>query len=113
MASTSNQGASYLLYAIAAPIIGGVSVFGGPVFRADDRVFRGVKLPREFYKVIAFVEGGKLKARAFLLTQNLDQLEALDLDRSEILDTIQRITTMSDDHDDVLVARFGGSIGEA
>lgn len=29
MASTSNQGASYLLYAIAAPIIGGVSVFGG------------------------------------------------------------------------------------
>jgi simple sugar transport system permease protein/ribose transport system permease protein len=29
MAITSNQGASYLLYAIAAPIIGGVSVFGG------------------------------------------------------------------------------------
>ena len=28
MASTSNQGASYLLYAIAASIIGGVSVFG-------------------------------------------------------------------------------------
>ncbi|NWA02340.1 ABC transporter permease [Pseudomonas gingeri] len=29
MAITSSQGASYLLYAIAAPIIGGVSVFGG------------------------------------------------------------------------------------
>ena len=29
MAVTSNQGSSYLLYAIAAPIIGGVSVFGG------------------------------------------------------------------------------------
>ncbi|EOA02901.1 ABC transporter permease [Herbaspirillum sp. BH-1] len=29
IAITSNQGASYLLYAIAAPIIGGVSVFGG------------------------------------------------------------------------------------
>lgn len=28
-AITSNQGSSYLLYAIAAPIIGGVSVFGG------------------------------------------------------------------------------------
>ncbi len=28
MAITSNQGGSYLLYAIAAPIIGGVSVFG-------------------------------------------------------------------------------------
>ena len=29
MAITSNQGSSYLLYAIAAPIIGGISVFGG------------------------------------------------------------------------------------
>lgn len=29
MAITSNQGSSYLLYAIAAPIIGGVSVVGG------------------------------------------------------------------------------------
>jgi ribose/xylose/arabinose/galactoside ABC-type transport system permease subunit len=29
MAITSDQGSSYLLYAIAAPIIGGVSVFGG------------------------------------------------------------------------------------
>lgn len=29
MAITSSQGSSYLLYAIAAPIIGGVSVFGG------------------------------------------------------------------------------------
>ncbi|MEV0182884.1 hypothetical protein AB0I54_26810 [Streptomyces sp. NPDC050625] len=31
-------------------------------------------------KVIAFVERGELKAKAFLLTQSLDQLEALDLD---------------------------------
>ena len=29
MAITSNQGEGFLLYAIAAPIIGGVSVFGG------------------------------------------------------------------------------------
>lgn len=29
MAITSSQGSSYLLYAIAAPIIGGISVFGG------------------------------------------------------------------------------------
>jgi len=35
----------------------------------------------------------------------------LDLDRSEILDLIRRITTYSDEHDDVLVARFGGSLG--
>lgn len=56
-----------------------MSVFGGPVFRNDDRVFRGVKIPREFYKVIIFVEAGLLKAKAFILTQNLDELELLDL----------------------------------
>ncbi|NEA65349.1 DNA/RNA non-specific endonuclease [Streptomyces sp. SID12488] len=56
-----------------------VSVFGGPVFQDDDHVYRGVKIPREFWKVIAFVEHGELKAKAFLLTQDLDQLEALDL----------------------------------
>lgn len=57
-----------------------VSVFGGPVFHEDDWEFRGVKLPREFWKVIVFIEGQKLKAKGFLLTQNLDELEAFDLD---------------------------------
>ena len=61
-----------------------VSVFGGPVFAADDRVYRGVRLPREYWKVLAFREGGALKARAFLLTQSLDQLEALDLDEFRV-----------------------------
>jgi len=36
----------------------------------------------------------------------------LDLDRSEISDLIVRVTTYADDHDDVLVARFGGTMGE-
>ncbi|MGW4912022.1 DNA/RNA non-specific endonuclease [Streptomyces sp. NPDC004270] len=61
-----------------------VSVFGGPVLQDDDRVYRDVKVPREFWKVIAFVERGELKAKAFLLTQNLDQLEALDLDEFRV-----------------------------
>jgi endonuclease G, mitochondrial len=61
-----------------------VSLFGGPVFRENDREFRGVKLPREFWKVIAFIEGQKLKAKAFLLTQNLDELELFDLDEFKI-----------------------------
>ncbi|GAB3708908.1 DNA/RNA non-specific endonuclease [Mariniluteicoccus flavus] len=56
-----------------------ISCIGGPVLGPDDRDYRGVRLPREFWKVIAFVEGEKLKARAFLLTQNLDRLETLDL----------------------------------
>jgi endonuclease G, mitochondrial len=57
-----------------------VSVIGGPIFNDDDREFRDVRIPREFFKVIAFVEGGQLKAKGFLLTQNLDELEALELD---------------------------------
>ncbi|MEK7832352.1 MAG: DNA/RNA non-specific endonuclease, partial [Acidobacteriota bacterium] len=60
------------------------SVFGGPVFRTDDRVFRGVKIPREFFKVLAYVENGKLEARAFLLTQSLNQLEVLDLNQFRV-----------------------------
>lgn len=31
-----------------------VSLIGGPVFHEDDREFRGVRIPREFWKVIAF-----------------------------------------------------------
>ncbi|MFI2437237.1 DNA/RNA non-specific endonuclease [Streptomyces sp. NPDC018693] len=61
-----------------------ISVFGGPVFQDDDRVFRGERIPREFFKVIVFTENGELKARAFLLTQNLDQLEALELDEFRV-----------------------------
>jgi len=61
-----------------------VSVFGGPIFHEDDRVFRGVKIPREFFKALAYVENGKLEARAFLLTQSLNQLEVLDLNQFRV-----------------------------
>ena len=43
-----------------------------------------MKLPREFWKVIVFVEGEKLKAKGFLLTQNLDDLEVLELDQFKV-----------------------------
>ena len=61
-----------------------VSVYGGPVFNADDREFRGVPIPREFWKAIAFVESGTLKTSAFMLTQNLDHMELLDLDEFRV-----------------------------
>jgi endonuclease G, mitochondrial len=61
-----------------------VSLYGGPVFRDDDRNFMDVKLPREFWKVIMFVEDGKLKAKGFLLAQNLDQLKAFELDAFKV-----------------------------
>jgi endonuclease G len=53
------------------------SVFAGPVFRPDDRLYRGVALPSEYWKLLVFLEDGVLKARAFLLTQDLDQLRAV------------------------------------
>jgi endonuclease G len=63
-----------------------VTVFGGPVFNSDDRVFRAVKIPREFFKVIIFEEDGTLKSKGFILTQNLDQLEALDLNEFKVFE---------------------------
>ncbi|MEU0671209.1 DNA/RNA non-specific endonuclease [Streptomyces lavendulocolor] len=61
-----------------------VSVFGGPVLHDDDRLFRGVRIPREFWKVLVFSEGGTLKCKAFLLTQSLDVTEALELDEFRV-----------------------------
>jgi endonuclease G len=61
-----------------------VSAMAGPVFHSDDRTFRDVRIPREFWKVLAFVEDGRLKAKGFLLTQNLDELEALELDEFRV-----------------------------
>ncbi|WP_204263753.1 DNA/RNA non-specific endonuclease [Geodermatophilus normandii] len=61
-----------------------VSVFGGPVLAADDRVYRGVRIPREYWKVLAFREAGALRARAFLLTQSLDDLAVLHLDEFRV-----------------------------
>lgn len=43
----------------------------------------------------------------------LNERTTLDLDRSEVRETIRRVTTYADDHDDALVATFGGRMGEA
>jgi endonuclease G len=47
-------------------------------------VYRGVPLPREYWKILTFIEDGQLKSRGFLLTQNLNQLEALELDEFRV-----------------------------
>jgi endonuclease G len=51
-----------------------ISVFGGPVFKDTDFPYKDVLVPRSFWKVIAYVEQGELKAKAYVLTQ--DDLEA-------------------------------------
>ena len=42
----------------------------------------------------------------------VSERSTLDIDRSEVADMIRRVTTYADDHDDALVARFGGRLGE-
>jgi len=61
-----------------------VSVIAGPVFRESDPEHRGVGIPREYWKLIAYGDtaDNRFKVRAFVLTQNdlLHDLEALTLD---------------------------------
>lgn len=46
------------------------SVFTGPVFAPDDDLYRGVQLPRQFWKVAAMVkDDGTLSATGYLLSQ--------------------------------------------
>jgi endonuclease G, mitochondrial len=51
-----------------------LSVFGGPIFKESDFPYKGILVPRSFWKVIAYVELGELKAAAYVLTQ--DDLES-------------------------------------
>lgn len=51
-----------------------ISVFSGPEFKDNDFRYREILVPRSFWKLIAYVEDGKLKASAYMLTQ--DDLEA-------------------------------------
>lgn len=47
-----------------------VNVFSGPVLADDDDVYKGVKLPRQFWKVVTIVKAsGALSATAYLLSQ--------------------------------------------
>ena len=47
-----------------------VNVFTGPVFAADDDQYRGIQLPRQFWKVVAMIkQPGDLSVTAYLLSQ--------------------------------------------
>ena len=55
-----------------------VSVFSGPVFREDDRVYRGVSIPSAYWKVVAFLsDKGLPSATAYLIDQTRE-LSALE-----------------------------------
>ncbi|RKQ84798.1 endonuclease G [Solirubrobacter pauli] len=59
-----------------------LSVVGGPVFKPDDHRYRGVLVPRSYWKVIGYVEAGTLHAKAYVLTQDdlENKLESLGLE---------------------------------
>ncbi|WP_456785794.1 DNA/RNA non-specific endonuclease [Cellulomonas sp. P5_C5] len=46
-----------------------VSVLTGPVLADDDPVYRGIQIPRMFWKVAAWASAGDLRAAAFVLDQ--------------------------------------------
>jgi endonuclease G len=46
-----------------------VTVFTGPVFAEDDPEYRYVRVPRAFWKIVAFVQGGELRATALRASQ--------------------------------------------
>lgn len=55
------------------------TVFTGPVLADDDRVYRGVKIPKAFWKVVAYLgDDGKPSASAYMIDQSRE-LGQLDL----------------------------------
>ncbi|UOP11245.1 DNA/RNA non-specific endonuclease [Pseudomonas palleroniana] len=54
------------------------TVFTGPVYADDDRVYRGVQIPKAFWKVVAYLnDDGKPSASAYMIdqTRELGQLD--------------------------------------
>ena len=75
-----------------------ISAMAGPVFRPDDPVYREVRIPREYWKLLAYRDDDdeQFKVRAFLLTQRdlLTELEALELDEFRLFEvSLRRLRT--------------------
>ena len=81
------------------------------VMTLDDKVDRGALFAH------LLEQNATLCGAAF--ASNGDQVvlvserSTLDLDGSEVIDAIRRVATYADEHDEVLVARYGGRVGQA
>src|SRR5262249_24352384 len=76
-----------------------VAVMGGPIFSESDPEFRGVKLPKQFWKIIYFREAGSpaIQAKGYVLTQAdlLNQLEVLEVPEFAVFEVpVSRIGEM-------------------
>jgi endonuclease G, mitochondrial len=60
-----------------------VTVMGGPIFSNSDPFYRGIQLPKQFWKTIYFREAGNqaIDVKGYVLTQSdlLNQIEVLEL----------------------------------
>jgi endonuclease G, mitochondrial len=77
-----------------------ITVMGGPIFSNSDPVYRGILLPKQFWKTIYFRETGNpaIKVKGYVLTQAdlLNQLEVLELPEFSVYEIpISRINQMT------------------
>lgn len=77
-----------------------VTVFTGPVFRDDDPEYRGVQLPREYWKVVAVVTEERQSATAYMISQSelLETLRAFGFGRYKTyqvsIEQIEQLTNL-------------------
>lgn len=68
------------------------SIFSGPVFREDDPVYRGVKIPLSYWKIVVTEIDGEMQAISYILSQSIEveedslsgHAEAFDLFNSQV-----------------------------
>ncbi len=77
-----------------------VSVLGGPIFSDADPFYRGIALPKQFWKIICYREAGEsgMNVKGYVLTQAdlLNELEVLELPEFVVFEVpISRIGEMT------------------
>jgi endonuclease G, mitochondrial len=77
-----------------------ITVMGGPIFSDSDPVYRGIQLPKEFWKAIYFREVGSvaITVKGYILTQVdlLNSIEVLQLPEFSVYQVpISKITEMT------------------
>ena len=65
-----------------------IVVFTGPIFSAQDPVYRGVEIPLRFFKVAVFIHQGELAAVGYVVDQTPELGELPDVPRPEAIDDV-------------------------
>jgi endonuclease G, mitochondrial len=77
-----------------------MSCFAGPIFQANDKVYGTekdqIRLPSKFFKILVYKKGDQLTTKAFVLSQNLDNLLPRGLEKFAVFEkTISDIEVAS------------------